>query len=388
MASDYCIQIQPNLTDFGQNCDTLELADRPQQTCPPILSLESRIIWANEGLVTRTVTREHYEQSSFLHIQTEQHIYLDTSVNTDPEPVVLRTESECQTFVAPRISIACSCEYDTKHAETQTKPLTPILNEPSTSSTDLTEPDRDLIGEYVSKFRKSFIFHLHSNEIEPLNKLLTESAFIDKSYLDATASSGESSESEFEYSGDGGHHKFKRQVLKLKAEVADLEGKLAIQAKRLNRALNFIDTVKKDKCDVAGKAAESLAKMKHIRNTVRKLRRNLRSRERQVRVLTNSLKWERHRYRSVEQNTVNKDQQSSIIESELIEEDFEYSIFQSARSAAKIKTFSFEPITEHSAEISATQRSLGPDRQQELLRQRHQLRLGQLHNLKPLVDHF
>jgi hypothetical protein len=385
-AGVYC---NPTTVDFRQCPEVPALVNFGLQTLAPVLTMDSRLIWTNEGVATRTTAPEKNRIPRFMHVQTEHHISNDASINTDPIPKPDTTDSDSQTVNTLYIHVASNCEFDVKHVHTQTLPSKPPPSPApaplAERTTELTDNDRDLVLEYIFKFRKSFIYHLKTNEIEPLNKLLTDSGFIERAQLEAAISGSESSDSELENT-EMGHHKMRRQVLKLKAEIADLDGKLAVQAKRLNHAIQYIDNVRKDRTDVAEKAAESVAKMKYIRDTVRKLRRNLRSRERQVRVLTNSLRWAKRRFRSELLTGRIPTDPITTRNTQGSEDDVDECFFISARSTAKIKTFSFKPITENSADILATQRSISPDRQRDILKHRQQLRLGQLHHLKPLVD--
>ena len=319
---------------------------------------------------------------------------------TDPAPEVPLSDTPTQTKIYEYKSVASGNARDLtcKNSGVQTDhpivaPSPPLVARPPVR--DLSGDDKDLLTSYLEKFKASFLRDVSADSSELLKNLIDDHTFApildrlqqvssgdDHSGPDETWMKTARDEHDEQHSVP---NRFRRQVLSLKSEIADLEGRLAVQSRRLNRALKFIDGSKREKDDSAARAAMSLAKIKRVRDTVRKLRRQLISRERQVKVLSNSLtRALRHQRKDVSRppHPGEAQEEESIHETTLDEDNL---FVMTSRSTARIQNFSFEPLTDH-ARVSPRIQLSPSDRIADLVKQRHQLRLGTLHNLKPIVD--
>lgn len=274
------------------------------------------------------------------------------------------------------------------------------------SARNLSSDERDFVEVYTKAFKESFMDHINRDSDKLVRRLLAASD--STPFLDLLQPLTESAEISVtteprsqpdspcltQRSSDHIHspesNKLRRHALSLKAEISDLQGRLAVQSKRLSRALRFIDGIKRERDDNAAQASQSIARMKRVRETLYKLRKQLLSRDRQVRFLSHTLsRTKRGRdtpgLRMIEHLSLSpQGDQFSIAPSD----DWDDDIFmQTTRNTARIQTFSFEPLT-HRSEAPRIERESprDKDRLAELLKQRHQLGLGSLHQLKPLID--
>jgi hypothetical protein len=81
----------------------------------------------------------------------------------------------------------------------------------------------------------------------------------------------------------------RRVVVALRAEIADVEGRLVVETKRLARALECIATLRTERDAFGERAVKSIEQVKLIREEVRRLRKDMVSRDRRIGRLTRAL---------------------------------------------------------------------------------------------------
>ena len=371
---DYGAWIKPHTTEYGQSFDNFEHIEAAQQTDKRNLLLSSSIALHVEGSDSPLFVRKNLSTRVYNHLAIASQLLRDQSTDTRDDVVNYVQDGMAQTDIGMYISQGSgSDKVQSIDGETQTGLQQPRL------ARQLTNDEKDLLDEYLRKFRKSFISNLNSNDNQTLHRLLTDGHI----QSDDTVFTEITSDSDPEVDGPTGKEEpdsqaMRRRITKLKTELSDMEGKMAVQSKRLHRALHFIDSFKKDRSDAADQAARSMTKLALVKENLRRLRRDLRSRDRQVKHLSIAL---RNSARRLDRNGGSPDLDVDLPEAD----DLLFMV--TSRSTARMKTFSFEPITSRSNDILVGRReSSESDRVTEFLKTRHQLRLGQLHNLKPLYD--
>jgi hypothetical protein len=151
-------------------------------------------------------------------------------------------------------------------------------------------PDLDIIDEssnesveiYLKSFKKSFTLNLLHDPLKVLRRILleqkknTNNPVSPRLNLPATTIPLDASQ-------------LKREVLRLKVQIADLEGRLSVEAKRLLRALAYIDEIKHERDDVCQRAAQSIRKARSVREEIRTIRIQLTHRDRKINSLSRAL---------------------------------------------------------------------------------------------------
>ncbi len=374
--------------EHGQNPEPITFMETSSQTLHSVMTFESSPYVQIPQVAELMRPRGVCQISKEFFVVCNRNSQIDASTCTD-HVIPQWVNTGAQTIAKTSTSVAISCIWPGQNAGSQTSDNGALSQRHVNSGEDILE----LLDVYLVPFRKVFLHHLDEGSLKPLTSLtarLTSSpkpdtldgVFSDLGFLDAICAVIEDEDAATH--GPNSARSVRTRILRMKTEITDLEGKLALQSHRLSRALRFISTVKSERTDAADQAARTMTKMKFIQNTLRRLRRDLRSRDRKVRILTNSLKREMHRNRRENQgHDMSNEGMQATDESDELVQDW---CTLTSRTPAKIHTFSFEPITDKSIEALVTTRVGDQNRCNEILRHRHQLRLGQLHHIKPLVD--
>lgn len=366
--TEQAIEVKPIVCEVGLDAERFLLSESGFQTLEPSLSFLTAPITVIEALVETPPHLPLYDvvTGDVLTLEPIAHcdVDLDTSDLEAPPPKRVYIEVLVQTTkiptqdqeIATRIVRHATEFVQTDGVEAQPESIKKQLDA-------LTEQDTELLDAYVETFKRSIVNSLRTDPAQLLKELGVD---LDTAPVHADALSSEMS-SEDEHQGARtstspellishralpetsrerhDHNNARRQIMALRAEIGDLEGRLCMQSRRLNRAMHYLNDVKREKDESFGKAEEYIEKVRQVRDTVRKLRRELRSRDRKIHYLSRNLVREiRRRNHSCPPPAIAME--IKRYERCDIAEDAESDMFLlSTRSVTKVRSFSFAPIT-------------------------------------------
>ena len=203
----------------------------------------------------------------------------------------------------------------------------------------------DIIETYLRSFKRSFSLNLMHDPLKVLRHILLEQRRTRRLPNSSPVILPPiSTESEHLL----GSNYLKREVLRLKAHMADLEGRLSVERKRLHRAIEFINEIKEERDEFGTKAVESIRKARSVREQIRKLRIEMTLRDRRIHSLSRALLSTREiaSSRSLSPASVRSlmvpCEKQSIDEGEIEPEDDNACIDKVETSL--LQNFSFEPL--------------------------------------------
>jgi hypothetical protein len=229
----------------------------------------------NKALKGRTSLRGTHHTSFIVSNQTE------ANSETDEILGVKKVISKASQTNSERDNLSGTDDF------TQTEDYNPY-----TIKDDREEPPAHHIDEsnefveiYLKSFKKSFTLNLLHDPLKVLRRILLEqkkntpnNPVSPRLKLPPPATTAPLDGSQL-----------KREVLRLKVQIADLEGRISVEAKRLLRALAFIDEIKHERDDLGQRAAQSIRKARSVREEIRTIRIQLTQRERKINSLSRAL---------------------------------------------------------------------------------------------------